>query len=293
MSTPSSWPLPDNSLRYVVNKTNIEHLQSNILTRGLYPLAFGLYQQAFGHEVSRNNHNDNLLIFCTQGRGEFRSRFCTTRINPGDVLLVHKDVAHFYKASNKAPWTIYWMHINGHLFEQFAQYLSCSPKSPVLTLNNTQPFIDDFEQLLLCGQQGYQMSSLIYAANIVKKMFAYLCQQFPDNAVQPHSFELTEFDAFIQENMTNSLTLEQMAEFVGLSKFHFAKKFQASTGISPVRYFLEKKVQHACQLLDSSQEPVKSIASQLGYDDAYYFSRLFKKIMGMSPKHYRQSPHRS
>ena len=48
------------------------------------------------------------------------------------------------------------------------------------------------------------------------------------------------------------------------------------------------KMQRACYLLDSTQQSVKQLAAALGYDDAYYFSRLFKKVIGLSPAQYRQ-----
>jgi AraC-like DNA-binding protein len=46
-------------------------------------------------------------------------------------------------------------------------------------------------------------------------------------------------------------------------------------------------MQHACQLLDTTHEPVKRIATRVGYDDAHYFSRLFKRVIGVSPQQYR------
>jgi AraC-like DNA-binding protein len=47
-------------------------------------------------------------------------------------------------------------------------------------------------------------------------------------------------------------------------------------------------MQHACRLLDTTAEPVKRIAAQVGYDDPHYFSRLFKRVLGVSPQRYRQ-----
>jgi YesN/AraC family two-component response regulator len=56
-----------------------------------------------------------------------------------------------------------------------------------------------------------------------------------------------------------------------------------------MRYVNQFKVRQACQLLDNSTDSIRHIALSLGFDDPYYFSRLFKKTMGMSPQHYRAS----
>jgi AraC-like DNA-binding protein len=59
------------------------------------------------------------------------------------------------------------------------------------------------------------------------------------------------------------------------------------TGHSPIQHFLHLKIQHACLLLDTSENSIKQIAGEVGYNDAYYFSRLFKQVMGVSPSGYR------
>lgn len=57
--------------------------------------------------------------------------------------------------------------------------------------------------------------------------------------------------------------------------------------MSPIDYFIKLKIYYACQLLAQSARKIKDISEMVGYDGAYYFSRLFKQIMGKSPKEYR------
>jgi YesN/AraC family two-component response regulator len=58
--------------------------------------------------------------------------------------------------------------------------------------------------------------------------------------------------------------------------------------MSPIDYFIKLKIHYACQLLSQSDMKIKEIADKTGYDDPYYFSRLFKQVMGKSPKEYRK-----
>src|SRR5690606_15415915 len=105
----------------------------------------------------------------------------------------------------------------------------------------------------------------------------------------PQGFDLTALERFMYDNYHRDLTLADFAEFAGLSLFHFSKKFKQLTGTSPMRYFNQIRVKMACQLLDISTEYIRHMVKKLWFYVPYYFSRMFKKSMGMSPQHYRDS----
>ena len=92
---------------------------------------------------------------------------------------------------------------------------------------------------------------------------------------------------FMQINMQKPLRLEDFAREAGMSVSHFSELFRVQTGRSPMAYFIDIRMRHACRLLDLSHQPVKSVAIECGYGDPYYFSRVFKKVMGSSPEKYR------
>jgi len=95
--------------------------------------------------------------------------------------------------------------------------------------------------------------------------------------------------AYMLENLDHSLSLEDLAAVANMSKYHFSNRYKALTGYSPIKHFLNMKMEHACYLLDASELSVGEIARNLGYDDPLYFSRLFRKIIGISPRGYRAS----
>ena len=91
----------------------------------------------------------------------------------------------------------------------------------------------------------------------------------------------------MKENLEKKISLQQMAQYTGYSSSHFSMLFKKETGHSPLNYFNLLKIQYACQLLSSTNMKINQISFKVGIDDSFYFSRLFTKLMGMSPKDYR------
>lgn len=92
----------------------------------------------------------------------------------------------------------------------------------------------------------------------------------------------------IKEQIDRWWTVEEMAEFCGLSKDQFRRVFKKHTGMLPKLYLDRLKLHKAAELLISTDAKIAEIASQLDYQDCYHFSRRFKNIIGFSPRRYRR-----
>jgi transcriptional regulator GlxA family with amidase domain len=98
---------------------------------------------------------------------------------------------------------------------------------------------------------------------------------------------LAETLEYMHERISESVRLEDLARNAGLSTSHFSEMFRDETGQSPMAYFTHLRIRQACRLLDLTPKRIKTIAAETGYNDPYYFSRAFKKVMGLSPGKYR------
>lgn len=291
MSTPSNWPLSPSSVRFLVPKAILSEISNIQISQNLMPTAFGYYEHAQGHQISRQTHDDNLLLFCVDGKGLLTTDNANYDVHAGDCLLLPKNLKHSYKANIQSPWTIYWAHFDGTLIDEYLQLLNVSEENLRYRVNNIVDYENLFRTLLSMRHLSYQPNAFINASCIVQRLLVELSVQYPKRGRNKTLSDFEQIDFYFQENIARTLTLDDMAMAFGLSKFYFAKKFQKIIGVSPVRYFSEKKVQYACKLLDSGDQSIKGIAKRLGYEDAYYFSRLFKNIMGLSPQQYRNSGH--
>jgi AraC-like DNA-binding protein len=92
----------------------------------------------------------------------------------------------------------------------------------------------------------------------------------------------------LREESEKWWTVEEMAEFCGLSKDHFRRLFKKRAGMLPKAYIDKLKLMKASELLVSTDQSVEEIARRLAYVDPYHFSRRFKQVIGFSPTNYRR-----
>ncbi|WP_101757089.1 AraC family transcriptional regulator [Oceanicoccus sp. KOV_DT_Chl] len=285
----SQWPLSPEGIRFIVPEFIVAELATNPLTDGCYLVALGYYPNAFGHRMDRPIHSDQLIIYCTDGEGLIQVGNDSQLIKRGDMLVLPKNIAHRYQATTNSPWTIYWVHFDGLLSNHFlAPLVPDGQAFSVLPLGIQPKLVADFEALLEVRRTGYNPRNFVYASNQLRQILSFLGASGHLANNQAEQLNLDAIHAMMQENLHGQLSLDTLAKKVQLSKYHFSSKYKSITGQSPIQHFLHLKMEHACYLLDISGNSVKEISRSLGYEDNFYFSRLFKKIIGVSPRQYRQ-----
>ncbi|MFF2885524.1 helix-turn-helix domain-containing protein [Paenibacillus sp. NPDC057967] len=98
--------------------------------------------------------------------------------------------------------------------------------------------------------------------------------------------DLSEVRLYIEENFTKQLTLDHLAGLTGLSPSYFSSAFKQQYIQSPMEFVTQLRIQKAKQLLQQEDARLKPIAEAVGYSDEFYFSRVFKKVEGISPTMY-------
>ena len=293
MSTPSSWPLPPESIRFVIPHRVISELANHPLSSGLYPLGIGYYRQASGHHMERDSHDDNLLIYCLDGEGELEIEGQKQRVRPGDILLIPRGIQHAYKARPSNPWTIYWTHFHGHHAPDFIQHIAARKTGQnqlVIPIGIHSRLASDFEALLEARESTYNINAYICAANQLRQILSHIALLKPlaRHKQSGDGLDIERVHRLMQARIHEQLVLDTLAETVNLSKYHFVKKYKEITATTPINHFIQLKIERACHLLDTTNNHVNEIAFSVGYEDAYYFSRIFKKLMGVSPSQYRK-----
>jgi len=109
----------------------------------------------------------------------------------------------------------------------------------------------------------------------------------PAISISPHKLRLAQ--AFIQENLSEDLSVEGIARAIGMSAFHFAHAFRAAAGVPPHRYVMQRRMERAKALLRGSELTLTEIAQRVGYSSASHFSVGFRKLTQLAPSDYRNS----
>ena len=92
----------------------------------------------------------------------------------------------------------------------------------------------------------------------------------------------------MHDHIDGVINLTDLASLCGFSVSHYSMVFKKKTSRSPIEYYNNLKIQKACQMLDFTHSNIKEIAIGLHFEDQFYFSRVFKKMMGVSPMEYRK-----
>ena len=100
---------------------------------------------------------------------------------------------------------------------------------------------------------------------------------------------MTKAKTYIDENYEKELTLDSVARKIAISPYYLSKLFKDEIGENFIEYLTRLRINQAKKLLEENRFSIKEICMLVGYSDPNYFSRIFKKIEGVTPTEYRDS----
>lgn len=272
--------------------------QDDPVLKNLHITDIGYYPHATYHYRERTTPIDQcVLIYCSNGSGNYRVNGKQYEVKANQYFILPAMTPHSYASNNDDPWTIYWIHFRGEL----ANYYAEGAEAPTTVSTNLNSRIADrnsiFEDIFLTLSDGYTIDNLRYTSSLLhfylgSLRYLPLYRKFhkkkdQDSEGATHTI-INAALRYMEENLEKSITLQDIAKYVGYSCSHFSAIFKSSTGHSPLSYFNLMKVKKACELLDTTDMKINQISYKVGIEDSYYFSRLFTKTIGISPKKYRE-----
>ena len=268
----------------------IEEQKSNPLTKDLYFTMIGEIEVENGTIWSVIEKLENyMLVYCTRGSGIAMFAGEQIPVSGEQYFVVRKgEKLKFYSVINENT-RLLLIHFNGNhvklLENEFSVVRNLIPSVNNRVANREMLFDEIFNNL----SKGYHNENLEY----VNFCFGHLLATFifanktsADMEDESNPVIRRSID-FMNKNLGQKLTLLQISREAGLSPTYFTTVFRRETNYSPLTYFSHLKIVKACEYLDYTRQKVKEISFSLGYSDPYYFTKDFKKKMGLSPRQYR------
>ncbi|HFD2040026.1 TPA: AraC family ligand binding domain-containing protein [Clostridium perfringens] len=262
-----------------------ENFEMNVDECGIEQVIPGL---GYNYEVLKNA----VIHYVTKGYGTFKFNGKVYNLKQGDIFILLKGMQVEYVASIDDPWEYYWIGFSGSNANEYLNRTSITnscvanceenSKIPQIILNMCEisktynPSKSDDILLLK------ELYSLLYA----------LIEEFP----KPFEYKDKELHTYIQDalnfinsNYMHSITVQEIADYVNLSRSYLYKMFIKNLGISPQRYLINLRMYKATLLLKGTKLPIGEVASSVGYSDSLLFSKTFSKHFSMSPLNYRNN----
>ena len=283
--------------KMVVLPQNVRNeIQKNPIINSIYTTDIGYYPYADHHYRERETGSkEYILIYCLEGHGWIELETGRHELVPNSYFIIPRNTAHKYGAKKEDPWSIYWIHFTGssakHFYKKYKLSNSSNGYMPkIVQIPFEERRIKYFNGIISLLESGYSREIVEYvnislwqllASFIYNDFFSKIRHQSKDTNIVDTAIN------YMKENIDRSISVDELAGHLNYSNSYLYSLFKEETGYSPIHYFNHLKIQKACQYLSFTNLSIKEISFELGFSDPFYFSRLFKKLMELSPTEYR------
>jgi len=239
--------------------------------------------------LTRNEMEVIVFQYTLKGEGEIRIGNDTHRLHTGDAFFVKlPSDHHYYLPSDSKEWEFVHITLFGTEAMRFYQSIT-NDVGHILKLGvYTTPISHIFNLLKMVADNqmndAYVTSSLAYT-------FLMELQRFILNieSNQPLPDPIKKATVYINENYTSQLSLDDIVEVSGLSKYHFTRLFHEKIHSTPIQHLTKVRINKSIELLKNESLTIEEIAVQVGFSNGNYFNKVFRSAMGMSPGKYRKN----
>jgi AraC-like DNA-binding protein len=232
------------------------------------------------------------LVLIAGGKGSVTLDKKRYQAKKGLLLYICPDIPHFIEIDIEEPGSFFSIHFsyvrviyNDNHWDINRQAVML-PFQPTQELKDYYPVYDGFKKLVDTWNgklPGYEFMS----RTILQQLFFTIYQNLRKaNQNYGASLKVESVIRYMHQNINRQVTLGELAALVELSTVYLSRVFKAATEYSVIEYFNKIKIDRAKELIIEGDKKVKEIAQVLGFTDEFYFSRVFKRMEGISPSEF-------
>lgn len=234
---------------------------------------------------NRSGYSGYLLQYTLDGTGMFESDGKTYVLSPGNAFFITFPDRSRYYLSDNDTWKYFYIHFGGEMGNYFFQRIQALAGKTFSIANKSQAillFLEEF-QAVKAGKKYERYDSGIFLYQFLTLLLREL--ETPLKSTKNACVE--DAVKWIQKNYKYQIGLSKMCQELDVSLPHLTRQFHLQTGISPIKYLTSLRLEHAISLLLNTSMGLEAIAVECGYSNSNYFSKVFRKNMGISPAQYR------
>ena len=266
------------------------------------PVSTDLKLYYCGHEICKPGHSCGpamrdhyLLVYIQKGRGTYRINNISYQLQKDDSFLLFPNVPAYYEADNNDPWEYMWIGFYGNMAAKYLEYADISIFSPIHHHEDSLIFGELFQKILQYPRH-ISIYNEMHCLGLLHILFSELVRDCLQSETSHVMNGRSTKDDYIQKaieyihlSYTQKISISSIAEHIGLERSYFTKLFKENMGIAPYEFLLKYKIDKAQRLLIHTNLQIEHVAYSVGFPDPLYFSKVFRKYLGMSPSAFRKS----
>lgn len=260
----------------------------------------GLYQYGWeicepGHSFGPAKRNHYLFHYIFSGQGvlmadDKKGQTVTYQLREGQGFLLFPGQTSTYIADNDDPWRYMWVEFDGLRVKEALEVAGISQNNPVYARRSTE-LAEKMKEEMRYLITHHDESTLQSIGHFYLFFDYYIRSQARGQQVtrnQLRDFYIREAIAYIESHYQEDVSIEHIAEVLGLHRSYFGKLFKSSVGRSPQQFLMNYRMVKAADLLALTKSPIHEVGAAVGYPNQMHFSRAFKTIYGCSPSQWRK-----
>lgn len=256
----------------------------------LYLQEIGKLSTTSKHESFRKTLDSFLLVYVSNGSGILQVRNQQYALNTGNIAVINCLDSYKLNADSQG-WQIFWIHINGKMMKEiYKMILDIGKDNPIFQLNSLVEITKIWEEIYAATNSDTKIKELLineqlfHLINQVLKVQSDFLQ-----TTTSHKEKIQQVRNYLEENFSSQISLDQLAEIFYINKYYLTRIYKETYQQTINQTLTQLRITKAKELLRYSELSMVEIAVSCGFQDASYFSKVFKKIEGESPQKYRTS----
>ncbi len=231
------------------------------------------------------------IIYIAAGEGHFILNGQEVVVPAGNMVLYQPKQQQKYFYYGKDRTQVWFVHFTGRQVKSILKHYEIPLDGYILHTGISREYEECFrkmrDELIKCSWGYEEMLTYLF-----RELMLMIHRRMTEAMPQVSGFiqeEIERAKDYFEEHYNEEISIEQYAASRSMSTSWFNRSFRGTVGTSPMKYILDIRIRNAQTLLETTDYSVANIASMIGYDNPMYFSRMFRKVKGMSPAKYRKT----